>query len=151
MKEEFEEGVELEIIKAAGGIVLNDEKEVLMIFRKGRWDFPKGKLYYREDEKKGAMREVIEETGVIGLTLHSALPTTYHTYTEYNSEILKETHWYLMRAPKSNSLKPQIEEQITEVKWVPIQEVKTLLSSSYKTLQELWSESEKTIDALLKE
>src|SRR3954462_6861325 len=32
------------IVKAAGGMVLNEKKEILMIFRRGKWDLPKGKL-----------------------------------------------------------------------------------------------------------
>src|SRR5687767_7295039 len=32
------------VIKAAGGIVRNDENQFLFIFRKGKWDLPKGKL-----------------------------------------------------------------------------------------------------------
>ena len=31
-------------IEAAGGIVQNEEKELLFIFRKGKWDLPKGKI-----------------------------------------------------------------------------------------------------------
>jgi hypothetical protein len=30
------------IIQAAGGLVLNEKKEALMIFRHGKWDLPKG-------------------------------------------------------------------------------------------------------------
>ena len=31
-------------IIAAGGLVFNDNNELLMIFRRGKWDLPKGKL-----------------------------------------------------------------------------------------------------------
>ena len=32
------------IVKAAGGLVLNNHKEMLFIFRRGKWDFPKENL-----------------------------------------------------------------------------------------------------------
>ena len=41
----------LKTIVAAGGIVKNDENQILFIFRKGKWDLPKGKI-----EKKIFMR-----------------------------------------------------------------------------------------------
>ena len=34
----------LPFIEAAGGLVVDDAAKVLMIFRNGRWDLPKGKL-----------------------------------------------------------------------------------------------------------
>ncbi|MFH1296320.1 MAG: NUDIX domain-containing protein [Bacteroidota bacterium] len=34
------------IVKAAGGLVRNEQGEVLFIHRKGRWDLPKGKINY---------------------------------------------------------------------------------------------------------
>src|SRR5688500_11232246 len=34
----------LDLIKAAGGIVWNRNKELLMIYRRGKWDLPKGKI-----------------------------------------------------------------------------------------------------------
>ena len=32
------------LIKAAGGLVYNQENKLLMIFRNGKWDLPKGKV-----------------------------------------------------------------------------------------------------------
>ena len=33
-----------QIITAAGGLVFNQNDELLMIYRRGKWDLPKGKL-----------------------------------------------------------------------------------------------------------
>src|SRR5438034_5163464 len=49
------------LVVAAGGIVKNENAEVLMIFRRGRWDFPKGKLDRGEKLEDCAVREVEEE------------------------------------------------------------------------------------------
>jgi 8-oxo-dGTP pyrophosphatase MutT (NUDIX family) len=48
----------------AGSIVINQNQEMLLIYRKGKWDFPKGKLEKEEKTKEGALRETAEETGL---------------------------------------------------------------------------------------
>ena len=51
-------------IVAAGGIVKNEEGKTLIIFRRGFWDLPKGKVEKGEKIINAAQREVEEETGV---------------------------------------------------------------------------------------
>ena len=53
-----------QFLEAAGGVVLSEEKKVLMMFRKGKWDLPKGKIDPGETVKQAARREVVEETGI---------------------------------------------------------------------------------------
>jgi hypothetical protein len=36
--------MQLRIIQAGGGLVLNEQNELLFIFRRGSWDLPKGKV-----------------------------------------------------------------------------------------------------------
>ena len=48
------------LIQAAGGLVKNKNEEILMIFRRGKWDLPKGKLDENETIKECAKREVEE-------------------------------------------------------------------------------------------
>src|SRR5690625_743563 len=45
-------------VVAAGGIVLSADDSLLMIYRRGKWDLPKGKLEIGEDIKSCAIREV---------------------------------------------------------------------------------------------
>ena len=40
----------IDTIKAAGGIVRNKNNELLFIFRKGKWDLPKGKVDKNEEK-----------------------------------------------------------------------------------------------------
>ena len=68
------------IVNAAGGIVFNDTK-LLMIFRNGLWDLPKGKVEPNENLKECAIREVEEETGVKDLTIKGKEIISYHIYT----------------------------------------------------------------------
>ncbi len=56
--------------------------EVLFMFRRGKWDLPKGKLDPGETLEACALREVEEETGVGQLELKNFLLVTEHTYAE---------------------------------------------------------------------
>ena len=51
-------------IEAAGGIIISEKGELLMIFRRGKWDLPKGKIDQGETPPQAAIREVKEETGL---------------------------------------------------------------------------------------
>jgi ADP-ribose pyrophosphatase YjhB (NUDIX family) len=128
-------------ITAAGGVVINDEDKILMIFRRGKWDLPKGKLEDNEPLEVCAEREVKEETGLKEITLERFVTTTYHTYNENGQHILKDTHWYLFRASGHQDLKPQTEEDIMEIEWVDKTELKVYLEQSYKLVEEVIARS----------
>ena len=106
------------LILAAGGLVQNEKKEILIIFRRGKWDLPKGKLDKGEKLEDCAVREVEEETGLRNVKLISPLIITYHTYYEGTRFILKESHWYNMNVKGDQQLVPQTTEDIHEIKWV---------------------------------
>lgn len=106
------------LVEAAGGVVRNNKDEVLIIYRKGKWDLPKGKLDYAETPESAAVREVKEECGVDSLLIEKFLQKTFHTYTEKNKNILKKTHWYAMYSEDEGELTPQKEENIEEAKWM---------------------------------
>lgn len=106
------------IIEAAGGVVVNPKSDILLIFRKGLWDLPKGKLDEGESLSDCALREVREETGIQSLNLGDFIGSTFHIYFLDGDWILKESYWYKMNADKQDNLKPQLEEGITEVRWV---------------------------------
>lgn len=125
------------VIKAGGGLVMNAKGEVLLIFRRGSWDLPKGKKEKGEKRKQTALREVQEETGIHNLSLHSALPDTYHTYRINKQRILKLSYWYLMETDEHN-LVPQTEEDIEIAKWVKISELKKgKFQPMYKNIERL--------------
>ena len=90
-------------IQAGGGLVENEQREVLFIFRRGKWDLPKGKLDRGETLEQCAIREVEEETGVGQLQLIRFLLITEHEYVERGKKILKETHWWLMKTGGSQN------------------------------------------------
>jgi 8-oxo-dGTP pyrophosphatase MutT (NUDIX family) len=112
-------------IKAAGGVlyrVIEGEWYVLLIYRNGVWDLPKGKHEGSEKIRETAAREVSEETGTNLPEKLSYLCDTYHEYREGEKLIGKETVWYSMAESEERELKPQTEEGITRVEWVPLGE-----------------------------
>jgi 8-oxo-dGTP pyrophosphatase MutT (NUDIX family) len=106
------------IVRAAGGLVENERGEVLFMFRRNKWDLPKGKIDHGESPAACAQREVKEETGIKHLKLKEFLLITYHIYEENGQRIIKETHWFRMEATADQSLVPQLEEDITELRWI---------------------------------
>lgn len=125
------------IIKAAGGLVKNDKAELLMIFRRGKWDLPKGKLDDGETLETCAVREVEEETGIRNTTLEQPFATTYHVYDEFGKHILKESYWYTMKSPGNQLPVAQAEEQITDIEWASKTKASELLSNTYPLVKDL--------------
>lgn len=125
----------LEKVSAGGGLVTNKTGEILLIFRHGMWDLPKGKQEIDEDIRDTALREVKEECGVSNLDLKSKICTTYHTYRMDGEFIVKSTHWYHMEYEGNGYTKPQIEENIEKVEWIKVQDVASQLKGSFDTVK----------------
>ena len=132
---------QFELIKAGGGIVKNEKGEILLILRKGKWDLPKGKLDAGESIEACAVREVMEETGLTNVTPGKPAGITYHSYVEKGTRILKESHWFEMTADSSQSLIPQTEEDISEIKWVSAEDLPKCLQNSYAAINDLLKEN----------
>lgn len=122
-------------IDAAGGIVKNDKGEILVIHRLGKWDLPKGKIEKNEDIKTAALREVEEECGVKA-AISSKLINSWHTYVDRQGrDVLKCTYWFEMSMIDDRDLKPQQEEDITDVKWMDLKEVdKVFMKNTYSSI-----------------
>lgn len=131
------------LVVAAGGLVQNEKKEILMIFRRGKWDLPKGKLDKGEKLEDCAVREVEEETGLQKVKLNAPLTITYHTYHEGARFVLKESHWYTMKVSGDQQLVPQTEEDIQEIKWVTIREAEKLFPECFPSVIDVIKEFKK--------
>lgn len=125
------------LVTAAGGLVQNEKKEYLLIFRKGKWDLPKGKLDKGEELEDCAVREVEEETGLKEVKLLKPLCITYHTYHEGARFILKDSHWYSMKVNGPQQLVPQTEEDIHEIKWVKKAALAEYMKISYPSVADV--------------
>ena len=122
------------LIKAAGGFVLNENNEVLLMFRRGKWDLHKGKMDKKETFEECAIRETEEETGLKDIKLISPLITSYHTYHEGSRYLLKETKWFTMNISGEQKLIPQATEQITKLEWVKKNDLKKYLQNSFPSV-----------------
>ena len=121
-------------IEAAGGFIRNEDGEYLFIFRREKWDLPKGKLEVGETPEVAAVREVQEETGLANVTLTDYRCSTWHTYELHGKQILKQTYWYNMVASKNQSSKPQTEEEITELQWIAPVDFKKITENTFPSI-----------------
>ncbi len=105
-------------IAAGGGLVKNSRGELLVIFRQGKWDLPKGKNEPGETMEQTAIREVEEECGLEGIEMGEFLRSTYHIYKDSGKFILKTTDWFSMNYSGNAVPKPLLSEDISEVRWI---------------------------------
>ena len=125
------------IIEAAGGLVLNEENEMLFIYRRGSWDLPKGKIDEGEDPPTAAIREVQEETGIQNVKITQSVGETWHTYrTAKGKRILKKTYWYLMQTT-DRELTPQTEEDIEIAEWINKDDFLASAKKAYNNIIEI--------------
>lgn len=125
----------IESITAAGGVVYKQEKNnepthVLLIYRRGVWDLPKGKIEEGETVKDCAVREVSEEIGLqTPPEIDFTLADTYHEYEQDGIRFGKTTHWFGMRLDSmpEEGFKPETEEDIEEVRWVSLSKAKRIV------------------------
>ena len=110
----------------AGSIVINQNQEMLLIYRKGKWDFPKGKLEKEEKTKEGALRETAEETGLNLKQLKVKSPQMKTTHLKRGKKI--KTQWYVISYTGClNSFVPQKKEGIIACTWVSLSLIETYL------------------------
>lgn len=113
-------------IDAGGGVVfrknINNSVDVLLIYRNGVWDLPKGKIEKGETYEECARREVMEEVNAKELPrISQPLIHTFHTYEERKKEIHKTTYWFSMEFEHEQFFEPQLEEGITKVQWLDLE------------------------------
>ena len=124
-------------IKAAGGLVVNNHNELLMIVRDGKWDLPKGKLEKGESKQAGAWREVSEETGLLDHRVGKLLRSTYHIFERREKWRFKTTHWYKMSIEGRPKVVPQVNEGISAVHWIPLDDLRDRNMKTYPQIMEL--------------
>lgn len=125
------------LVAAGGGLVSNEHNDLLMIFRRGKWDLPKGKLDKDETIEDCALRELSEETGLSQLTLGEKLCETYHIYDEKGKKRIKYTTWFKMLHTARENLVAQTEEDIEEVLWVNTSNLAPFMSNTYSAIKDV--------------
>lgn len=130
-------------VAAAGGIVRNSRGEVLMIYRRERWDLPKGHLEEGETIEQCAAREIAEETGIGGVKIVAPLCRTLHAYDLYGTWEMKCTHWFLAEGDGSQKTRPQHEEGIDDAVWLSPEQAAEKLRDSYPTIRDVFAAFDK--------
>lgn len=105
---------------SAGGVVYRKDDDgklqiQLIVDRYGKTTLAKGKMEPGETIEQTALREILEETGMVGRIVE---PVDVIAYTYQHAEfgpVDKEVHYYLVEA-ESGDMQPQIEE-IKGVDW----------------------------------
>jgi 8-oxo-dGTP diphosphatase len=115
-----------ELVRAAGGIVLRGEGDDLQVAlvhrpRYDDWSFPKGKLVDGEDEAAGALREVLEETG-----LRCALGPSVGAVTYADRNGRPKVVRYFSMEPDGGRFAPNAE--VDELRWLGIEQADRQLS-----------------------
>jgi len=140
---------------SAGGIVFkreetNNRRQTTMILvaqhsQHHGWVFPKGLI---GDHKKGeskeetAIREVKEETGVVGEIIKPLTPVTYW-YVFEKEKIKKTVYYFLMKYVSGDISKHDMEME--NVEWIPLEEVEKRLT--YKSDKQVWQEAKKQLES----
>lgn len=118
---------------SAGGLVIRTVDEVPeaaligRLSRSGRlrWSLPKGHVESGESLAQTAVREVEEETGILGTVLVKLGSFSYSFMAE-DRRIHKRVHHFLLRAESGELSDADVE--VTEVAWVPLAEMDGVLA-----------------------
>ncbi|WP_212113184.1 NUDIX domain-containing protein [Candidatus Shikimatogenerans silvanidophilus] len=127
------------IIRSSGGIIFDKKEEyILFIYRNNKWDFPKGKIEKNETSKKAAIREIIEECGIIkkNIKIIKKINNIYYLYKNKKNYILKDVIWYKMiMKNKFNKFIPQKEENIEKICWIYKKNIKKIFKKTYPSIK----------------
>ena len=136
---------------SAGGVVFkritnNKEQKILQIlvaqhsYHHG-WVFPKGLIDKDKKETKedAALREVEEETGIVGEILKPLNPVAY--WYNLDGEKIRKTVYYFLMKFKADTGKH--DDEMENIEWIPQEEVMNKLT--YKSDKEVWEEAEKLL------
>jgi 8-oxo-dGTP pyrophosphatase MutT (NUDIX family) len=122
-------------IEAAGGLVTNKIGDILMIYKRGKWDLPKGKIEPEESREKAALREISEETNLHNLEILDPLPTTFHIFSNKPKQrVLKIVHWFKVRSEDKKQPVPCSKEKIEKAEWVSTEKMDRKLKKTYPSI-----------------
>ncbi len=122
------------VIPASGGLVKNNRKENLVMYRRGKWDLPKGKADSGESPEETALREVEEECMIKELEIKRYLTTTYHIYFLQDAPVLKETRWFEMRYNGEKEPESPGMEGIEKIIWLPFNQLDKISGNTFPTV-----------------
>ncbi len=133
MARHYDRGVKREF--SAGGVVvrrLRGDWHAAAIRPGGKanvWALPKGLVAPGEDPAATALREVAEETGVVGRVL-GKLGDVRYVYTWDGRRIFKVVSFFLVRYSRGRlgDVPPELAHEVDAVRWVPLADAPRLLT-----------------------
>ena len=116
---------------SAGGLIVDHESGAAAVIgrldRRGRllWSLPKGHIEEGETAEQAAVREVEEETGIIGCVV-APLGTIDFWFVAEDRRVHKTVHHFLLRATGGELSDADVE--VSEVAWVPLPDIREQLA-----------------------
>jgi len=97
--------------------------------RPGLWALPKGNIDPGETPAETAIREVYEETGIVG-KLDEKLGDVKYTYTWDGEPIFKIVSFFLVRysSGRLGDIRPEMAVEVDEARWLPLEDAPKLLA-----------------------
>lgn len=130
------------VTQKAGAIILSniDKNKIALLYRgkQNDWSFPKGHIEDGEDSTCAMIREIKEETG-LSIKILRELPEL--NYIHPSGDVIS-TKMFLVQSEDDTLLK--LEFEIDDIKWVPINEVLSVLS--YDNLKEYFKKFSHLLD-----
>lgn len=133
---------------SAGGIVYKKEgdKNLVLVSQHSQhhgWVFPKGLIgdnIQGEGKEETAVREVKEETGIVGKIIRQLTPVTY--WYSWEGEKRKKTVYYFLMSFAGGDTS-QHDDEMEDVEWLTIDEVEKRLT--YPSDKKIWQEAKNLI------
>lgn len=117
---EFEDGKKANLRHVTtGSIVLNKKNELLLVKRApgqlnaGKYTLPGGFLEHKENTREGSLRELLEETGLVGRVLY-----LFHIIDSPNRPKEDRQNVEFRYVIEAVGGEEKITEEVTEFKWV---------------------------------
>jgi 8-oxo-dGTP pyrophosphatase MutT (NUDIX family) len=95
----------------------------------GTWALPKGNVGSGESPEGTALREVTEETGLVGVS-QGKLGDVKYIYTRGGERIFKVVSFYLVRYRRGriDDVPAAYRHEVAEARWLPLEEAPRLLA-----------------------
>lgn len=131
---------------SAGGVVFRKNNAEVLLGQHSQhhgWVFPKGIIgdhVEGESKEATAVREVQEETGIVGKILQPLAPVTF--WYQFQGEKRKKTVYYFIMEYVSGDTKDH-DWEMENVEWLPTDEVAKRLT--YPSDKKVWQETQKLV------